>query len=171
MLVYFLPCFSHRLVLGSGSPSWLRLIRVCFLNILSLFLVSIRLPVQALPQINLDAFKVCLFQQWRPGEISFVTIAVAFGTSRYHTTLRMVSTSISDILSLTPLFTFQWARLLIDAFALCSAFVTTGGSSWRRYPGIPTLLSTILRDATIYFFAMFACQLLLLFFLFLAPVG
>ncbi|KAF9783339.1 hypothetical protein BJ322DRAFT_1022033 [Thelephora terrestris] len=98
-------------------------------------------PIQSLPQINLDAFKVCLVQQWRPGVISFVTIGVAFV-----------------------------AGTVTDAFALVSIFVTTGWRNFRRYPGIPSLVTTILRDATMYFFAMFACQLLLLFFLFLAPV-
>jgi hypothetical protein len=40
-----------------------------------------------------------------------------------------------------------------------------------RYPGIPSLLDTILRDATSYFIVIFACQVCLLFFLILAPVG
>jgi hypothetical protein len=57
-----------------------------------------------------------------------------------------------------------------DICALFIIFFAARGS-WLRHPGISTLLQTILRDATIYFLLMFACQLVLLFFLFLAPVG
>lgn len=45
------------------------------------------------------------------------------------------------------------------------------GSILEGCPGVPSLLRKILQDATIYFLLMFVCQLLLLFFLFLAPVG
>jgi hypothetical protein len=45
--------------------------------------VSRRLPVNPLPPINLDAFKICSFNQWRPGEFGFVIIAVSFGTPSY----------------------------------------------------------------------------------------
>lgn len=38
-----------------------------------------------------------------------------------------------------------------------------------RHPGIPSLLDTIARDATLYFMLMCVCQLCLLFFLFFAP--
>jgi hypothetical protein len=55
-------------------------------------------------------------------------------------------------------------------FALVTIFSAARGTNARKYPGIPNLLKLILRDATIYFTSMFACQLLLLFFLFLAPV-
>lgn len=40
-----------------------------------------------------------------------------------------------------------------------------------RYPGIPSILDTILRDATVYFIFMFASQLLFQLFLFFAPVS
>ena len=40
-----------------------------------------------------------------------------------------------------------------------------------RYPGIPSLLNTILLGATWYFTFMFACQIILLLFLCFAPVG
>ena len=40
-----------------------------------------------------------------------------------------------------------------------------------RYPGIPSILDTILRDATVYFIILFASQLMFQLFLFLAPVG
>lgn len=40
-----------------------------------------------------------------------------------------------------------------------------------RYPGMPSLLDTIARDATQYFVLIFFVQLLALLFMFLAPVG
>ena len=40
-----------------------------------------------------------------------------------------------------------------------------------RYPGIPSILDTILQDATLYFVFMFACQVNLEMFLIFAPVG
>ena len=36
-----------------------------------------------LPQINIDPFRVCFFQQWRPGEFSFIILAISFGMSSY----------------------------------------------------------------------------------------
>jgi len=35
-------------------------------------------PLQALPNINLDVFKLCIYDQWRLGQYLFVNIAVAF---------------------------------------------------------------------------------------------
>ena len=42
--------------------------------------ISYRLPVQPLPEINLDAYKVCLPPRWRPGVLTFAGISVTFGT-------------------------------------------------------------------------------------------
>lgn len=36
--------------------------------------------VSPLPEINLDAYKSCLPPSWRPGELTFVSISVTFGT-------------------------------------------------------------------------------------------
>ena len=48
-------------------------------------------------------------------------------------------------------------------------------AAWRpgisRYPGIPSIVDNILLDATVYYILVVVCQLLLEFFLFLAPVG
>ena len=41
----------------------------------------------------------------------------------------------------------------------------------NRYLGVPSILDTILRDATVYFMLMFAIQLSFQLFLFFAPVG
>lgn len=48
---------------------------------------------------------------------------------------------------------------------------TVKRSKANRYPGFPSLLDAILRDATVYFVLIFASQLLFQLFLFLAPVG
>ena len=53
------------------------------------------------------------------------------------------------------------------AFAI---IVLTAKRTGTRYPGIPSLLDVVLRDATSYFVLIFACQLCLVFFLFFAPV-
>ena len=36
--------------------------------------------VQQIPQISLDAFKVCFYKRWPLGELLFVGLATAFGT-------------------------------------------------------------------------------------------
>lgn len=110
--------------------------------------------MQSLPQINLDAFKVCFFQQWKPAEFSFITIATSFGA-----VLVSLTGGISDATSFT------------DFFAFFMIFVAARGLTLGGYSDIPMLLKRILQDATIYFFSMVACQLVLLFFLSLAPVG
>jgi hypothetical protein len=60
---------------------------------------------------------------------------------------------------------------IIDLLTFLIILVTAGGSRKGRLPGIPDILDAILRDATIYFLLIFASQLVLFFFLFLAPVG
>lgn len=34
---------------------------------------------QQLPEVNLDAFKLCLAQRWRTGEVTFISITMTFG--------------------------------------------------------------------------------------------
>lgn len=72
----------------------------------------------------------------------------------------------SDVL----LHTLHPPRRTPDVLAFSIIFVTTRRPG-LTYPGIPSLLNTILRDATYYFILMFACQLCLLLFLFFAPVS
>lgn len=73
----------------------------------------------------------------------------------------------SDVLLHTP---HPPRRTITDALAFSIIFVTARRPG-LTYPGIPSLLNTILRDATYYFILMFACQLCLLLFLFFAPVS
>lgn len=93
-------------------------------------------PMQQLPQINIDPFRICFFRQWRPGEFSFIILAITF-----------------------------------DLFAFFMVLTAARGPGMMSHTNVPSLLKTILRDATIYFFLMFICQLVLFFFLFLAPVS
>ena len=57
-----------------------------------------------------------------------------------------------------------------DVLAFAIIVITARGPA-HRPSGIPTLMHTILLDSTLYFLVIFVCQLLLLFFLTLAPVG
>ncbi|KAF9783340.1 hypothetical protein BJ322DRAFT_147481 [Thelephora terrestris] len=123
---------------------------------LALAIVSGIRPLNPLPPINLDAFKICSFNQWRPGEFGFVIVAVSFGTPSY-------PPPTSDTMSTAPYH-------LVDLFAFTMIYVAARGPRLRGYPGIPNLLKGILQDATKYFFLMAACQIVLLFFLILAPV-
>jgi len=77
------------------------------------------------PDIDLDAFKVCSFGEWRFGEVFFINIALAF-----------------------------------DVLAFVVIFFTARRLGTGRYPGVPSILDTLLRDATIYFVLVLLCQLL-----------
>ncbi|KAF9648022.1 hypothetical protein BDM02DRAFT_2449903 [Thelephora ganbajun] len=91
-------------------------------------------PIQSVPEIDLDPFKVCFYKRWRLGEILFNNFMIAF-----------------------------------DLLAFVIIFVTAKRRGATRYPGIPTILDTIRRDATLYFILMFAGQVLYEMFLFFAP--
>jgi len=84
-----------------------------------------------LPDINLDPFKVCVFQPSKLEELVFVNAGVAF-----------------------------------DALAFLMIFMA---AKKPRYPGVPSILDAILRDATIYFLLMFSCQIITDFFIIFAP--
>jgi len=59
----------------------------------------------------------------------------------------------------------------IDLLTFLIILVTARGPRTNRFPGIPSILDAILRDATLYFLLIFAFQLILLFFLLFASVG
>ena len=42
---------------------------------------SDRSPAQPVPDVDLDAFKICSFEEWRFGEVFFINVALAFGVS------------------------------------------------------------------------------------------
>jgi len=112
--------------------------------------------VLLLPDINLDAFKTCIHGRWRLGELLFANTAIAFGAPPTPDAFHLWS---SD------------ARCIVDVLAFSIILVRAKRSTADRYPGIPSILDTILRDSTVYFTFMFASQLLFQLFLFFAPVS
>ena len=123
------------------------------------------LPAQQLPAIDLDPFKFCVSQSWKFGELVFINIAVAFGASL---TSDVVSPRVclraSRSVFLTP-----WTP--VDVLAFLSILIATKKPRHPRYPGIPSLLDAILRDATIYFILIVLCQVLFDVFVAFAPVS
>lgn len=92
-------------------------------------------PLERLPEINTDAYKVCLSGPWYVGGYLFTILAIVF-----------------------------------DIFTFSIIFVTVKRRG-PTYPGVPSLLNIIQRDATLYFILIFACQFCLLLFLFLTPAS
>jgi hypothetical protein len=122
--------------------------------------------VAPLPKINLDAYKSCFPPRSRSREVAFAGISVTFGMPlpsgfQHNFTLGFLMHPASRTLGCG-----------IDLIAFLIILVTAGGSiRTGRFPGIPDILDAILRDATVYFLLIFASQLVLFLFLFLAPVG
>ena len=59
---------------------------------------------------------------------------------------------------------------IIDVIAFSIILATARRPGMRRYPGVPSLLDTIMRDATQYFMLIFFVQLVAELLLFVAPV-
>ena len=38
-----------------------------------------RFPVLPLPEIDLDVFKICIYERWRLGELLYVNLLIVFG--------------------------------------------------------------------------------------------
>ena len=122
--------------------------------------------VQSLPEIDLDAYRVCVPPKFRPGEVTFTSISFVFGT--------LLPSDLRDNSDLRILIHFM-SRIyprcgVADLLTFSIIFITARGPRTSRFPGIPTLLDAILRDATVYFLLIVASQLVLFFFVFLAPV-
>ena len=58
-----------------------------------------------------------------------------------------------------------------DLFTFLIILVTVRGPTTNRFPGVPSILDAILRDATVYFLLVATAQLLLFFSTLFAPVG
>ena len=67
-----------------------------FINRLFICAQTHQPPAMPLPEINLDAFKVCVFERWRVGELIFINLATAFGT---HTPSDFQHNTISGVLT------------------------------------------------------------------------
>ena len=128
--------------------------------------VSSRSLVQSLPEIDLDVYRVCIPPKFRPGEVTFTSISFVFGT--------LLPSDLRDNSTLGVLMYFM-SRIhprygIVDLLTFMIILVTARGPRTGRFPGISTLLDAILRDATVYFLLIVASQLVLFFFVFLAPV-
>jgi len=129
-------------------------------------MLSHRPSVQLPPEINLDVYNICR-HRW-PAVVAFSSVSVAFGTSLSISSdfrREFASGALMSFVSRAPL-----CCSIADLFTFLIILVTARGPRTNRFPGIPTILDAILRDATIYVLVMAAAQLLFLFSLF-APVG
>ena len=109
-----------------------------------------------LPDVPLEEYRICMFQQWRPGEIAFTVVSLLYG---------VFCPSIPPSCGINqPLSIEDCAAFLVIAFS---------ARKWGRAhaAGVPSLLRNILEGATIYFLVVFAGQLLFIFFQLLAPVS
>jgi len=127
----------------------------------------IRPPAQPLPEIDLDAFKVCFYQRWRVGELLFTNLVIAFGMSSPSNLQHDLTSGV--LMRFIP--HAPQRRGITDLLAFLIILVAARRPGIHRYPGIPSILDAILRDATRYFILMFVCQLFVELFLLLAPVG
>jgi len=125
--------------------------------------VLIRPLAQQLPEINLDVFKICFFKRWHLGELLFTNLVMAFGMP---SPLKLQQNLTLRILCLTPR-----APHIIDLLAFLIIFATVKRPGTNRFPGIPTILDTLFRHATLYFILMFVCQFINELFLLFAPVS
>ena len=119
--------------------------------------------VLPLPEINLDAYKGCLYERWRLGEFVFASQTTIFGTSE-----PLLKHPAQPSNAFRPVHFPQWA--IADVFAFSVIFIVARRPR-IRHPRIPSLLDIILRDATVYFMVIFALQMCFLLFLCFAPVS
>ena len=96
---------------------------------------------------------MCISGEWRHGELVFVNISVAFGAPHPPTYLHLGS---SD----APHVPRSLRRGTTDLLAFLIILFTARRSRMNRYPGVPSLLDTILRHSTGYFLSMFCFQFL-----------
>ena len=96
---------------------------------------------------------MCVPGEWRLGQLVFVNISVAFGALHPPTYLHLGSSDAPHVPR--PL-----RRGTTDLLAFLIILFTARRSGMNRYPGVPNLLDTILRDATGYFLSMFSFQFL-----------
>ena len=120
-----------------------------------------------LPEIDLDAYKVCFPPRWRPGETAFTSISVVFGAP-LPSDFQHGSTS--GALTYFMLHTLLLCGA-VDFLVFLIILITARRSGTSRLPGISTILDAILQDATVFFLLIAASQLVLCLFLFFAPVG
>ena len=109
-----------------------------------------------IPGAPLEEYQACLFQPWRAGVLAYTALSVLYGAL---------------CLTIHRSRGIDQPPFIED----CSAFllIVYAARKWglARASGLPALLSSIVRGATIYFLVVFAGQLLLIFFEIFAPVS
>ncbi|KAF9781781.1 hypothetical protein BJ322DRAFT_1078244 [Thelephora terrestris] len=91
-------------------------------------------PVQALPDINLDEFRICVFKLWSLGELIYYNSAIVF-----------------------------------DIVVFVTIIITARRQRINGHPGIPSILDTVVRDATGYFMLIVSFHFLSVVFVLVAP--
>ena len=123
------------------------------------------LSVQPSLGIDLDPFKLCSYKVWDAEEIVYYSLAMLFGTFSppnlhlYDPTLGMLMLSDAS------------HRDTVEGIAFLIIVVIAVRSRLGGYISIPSILTAILRDATLYFLVVFSFHVLSMLFLFLTPVG
>ena len=109
------------------------------------------------PDLPLDEFRICTFQQWKNKEVIHVALSLAYGMLFPLSAVRLATPNpfcVKDSLAL----------LIIVYYAKRYGGLSRDGS-------VPSLLDKILQDATIYFLFLSTAHLLFLFFQIFAPVS
>lgn len=110
----------------------------------------------ALPDLPFDEYNLCTFTRWRPGEIFNTVLSLVYGTP-HSPNLGIYSIAnnfcIKDTLAFLIIVVSAKRRGLVNAI------------------GVPSLFDRIVRDATMYFLAIFSSHALLILFEGFAPVS
>ena len=129
-----------------------------------------RPTVEPLPEINLDAFKICIYKRWRLGELVYYNMAMFFGvfsSSDFHGCY--LSFDFGILIHLA--FNGRLHCCIADVLAFSIIAVTARRSRMFEYPTMPSILKIILRDATHYFVLIVSAHFLSTLFLFVLPVS
>ena len=154
---------------GIFSVFWFSLVPCKSLNHLAVRVRTHRFLVEPFPEINLDPFKFCSYGKWRLGEFMYYSIAICFGKS-LPVTLQSAALFHPGSYDVSHI-PHSPRRGIIDLLAFSIILVTARRSRRNRYPGMPSILDTVVGDSTQYFVLIFFIQLLSLLFIFFAPVG
>ncbi|KAF9781540.1 hypothetical protein BJ322DRAFT_229181 [Thelephora terrestris] len=120
----------HKLL--GGALALVIVVEICN-GIFSIFWIASG-PLAPLPDIDLDAFKICIHKNYNVGKLIYYITAMVF-----------------------------------DVLAFSIIVVTARRSRMYEYPTMPSILNTILRDATFYFILIFSAHFLSTLLLFVAP--
>lgn len=120
-------------------------------------------PVEPLPEINLDPFEICIFAMWLPGETLYYSLMMFFGTSLNPPQLPFLNLT-RPIPDVTPY------RDATESLSFAIIVFAVWRSRMIGHSSVPSILDSILQDATLYFLFIFSAHLVSLLFLFVTPV-